>query len=176
MDYGLAREPARDHRKVRALAVDRVRQHRSLAVDALLYEAGIELHDLLDRHRDLVRPELPPQRLAVDDCFLQEAHAEPDTFADDYDLGVEVVATAGADTDHASVPDDQPLHHRLGYDHRAGLLSLLREPGVETSAQDGERVRVIAIAEVLVVEADVGLRRHHPPTLFDDRPFQRCFF
>src|SRR4029077_19466920 len=117
-----------------------------LAVEALLDQAGVELHDLLDRHRDLVRPQLPAHWLAVDSRLLEQPRAEPDALANDGDFGVEVVAPAGADADDAAVLGDESVHHRLRHHHCARLVRLLGEPGIEASAEHRVGMRMLAVA------------------------------
>src|SRR5207237_1595871 len=85
-----------------------------LAVETLFDEARIELHDLLHGHRDLVWPQLATQRLAVDDGVLEESRTKADPFANDRDLGIQIVAAAGADPDDTTVLDDNVLDHVLG--------------------------------------------------------------
>ena len=106
-----------------------------LAVEALFDESRLQLHDLLGRHRDLVWPQLPAQRLAVDRRLLEQPRAESDALAHHHNLCVEVVSATGRDADHPVVLDDEPVDHRLRHHHRAGLLRLLREPGIETCPQ-----------------------------------------
>src|SRR5204862_8347229 len=117
-----------------------------LAVEALLDQARIELHDLLDRHRDFVVSQLAAEWLAVDHGLLEQSGAQADAFADDRDVGVDVVTSPGAGADDASVLDDEAIHDGLWDDHRAGLFGLLRKPGVELRAQHriGMRMRSVA--------------------------------
>ena len=164
-------ESGHAHRRV-AEALDGAALAR-LAVEPLLDQAGIELHDLLDRHRHLVLPQLATQRFAVDDGLLEQAGAETDAFADDCHVRVDIVAAAGADADHVTVLDDQALGYGLRHQHRAGLLGLLREPGVELRPQHRVGVRMRAVADVLVVESDGRVRSHQPAPLVDDRPLER---
>src|SRR5438552_3931623 len=164
-------ETGHAHRRI-AEALHRATLAR-LAVEPLLDEAWIELHDLLDRHRDFVGSQLPPQRRSVYHCPLEQAGAESDALAHDDDVGVDVVAASSANADHATVFDDQTVDHRLRHHQRARLLGLLGKPCVETRAQHGVGVRMGAVADVLVVEADGGIRRHQPPSLLDDWPLQR---
>src|SRR5207237_3108371 len=141
-------EPRHAHRRI-AKALDRAPFAR-LAVETLFDEARIELHDLLHGHRDLVWPQLATQGLAVDDGVLEESRTKADPFTDDRYLGVQIIAAAGADPDDTTVLDDQALHHGLGHDHRARLLRLLREPRIETRAQDCVAMRPGPVAQVLV--------------------------
>ncbi len=128
-----------------------------VAVEALFDQARVELHDLLDGHRDLVGSQLAAQRLAVDERLLQQPSAEADALADDHRVGVNSVAATGANTDDSAILDDEPVDHGLGDDHGTHLLCLLSEPRVELRAQDRVGMWVLAIAKVLVVDADGGI-------------------
>src|SRR6266581_4071013 len=68
------------------------------------------------------------------------------------------LSSAPPPTDSVSVPGDQAVDHRLGHDGGTCLFRLLREPRVEARPQDRVGMRMGAVAEVLVVEADRGLR------------------
>src|ERR1043165_8877624 len=163
-------EAGHSHRRV-AEALDGATL-TGFAVEALLDEPGIELHDLLDGHRDLVLPELAAQGLALDEGRLEQARTQPDAFADDGHVGVDVVAATRADTYDTAVPGDETVDDSLGDDHRAPLLSLLCEPGVELRAQHRIGMRMGAVADVLVVETDRGVRGHQPAPLVDDRALE----
>src|SRR4029077_2898994 len=47
------------------------------------------------------------------------------------------------------------------------------EPPGQLPPQDGERVRVLAVAQVLVVDADGRVRRHDPAPFLNDRTLER---
>src|SRR5205823_1770820 len=78
-----------------------------LAVEPVLDESGVELHDLLRGHGDLVGAELATQGLALDDRLLHQTRAEADALTDDDDAGEQVVTATGGHADHAVVLDDQ---------------------------------------------------------------------
>ncbi len=119
------------------------------------------------------KSQLAAQRPAADNGLLQQPRAEADALADDHDVRVDVIAAPGPDTDDAPVLDDETLDHGLGEEHRPGFLSLLGEPRVEFHAQHRVGVWMLAVSEVLVIDADGRLRRHDPAPFLDDRAFER---
>ena len=90
-----------------------------LAVEALLDLGGVESHDLLDRDRGLVGANRLPEA-----GRFQQPLAEPDAFADDHDVGEEVVVSSGRHADHLPVADDEFLDHGLVDQEGPGLLGL----------------------------------------------------